>query len=210
MDAWIRKLFEDEEMLKMGHAQREDDLNLGLGWVYYALARVVRPETVVIIGSWRGFTPLVFAKALADNAELGRVVFIDPSLADDFWTNADEVCAHFEAHGLTNVEHHKHTTQEFVETDAYRSLTEIGMLFIDGMHTQEQAKFDFEAFEHLLAPGGLALFHDTGDLVMSKIYGKENPYLRDVKLYTDSLRDRPDLEAFDLLFGTGVTLVRKR
>ena len=38
---FIRNLFSDPEMLRMGHQQRRDDLNLGLGWIYYALGRVI-------------------------------------------------------------------------------------------------------------------------------------------------------------------------
>ena len=67
------------------------DLNLGMGWLYYGLARLIRPTRVVVIGCWRGFAPLVFGKALADNAEGGTVTFIDPSLIDDTWANPEEV-----------------------------------------------------------------------------------------------------------------------
>ena len=92
---WIAALFEHPNLLRMGHAQRTDDQNLGLGWLYYALARIVRPTTVVVIGSFRGFAPLVFARALADNAEGGQLHFIDPSLVDDFWKDAAAVRAYF-------------------------------------------------------------------------------------------------------------------
>jgi hypothetical protein len=63
---WIERLFEQRQLLQMGHAQRKEDLNLGLGWLYYALGRVTRPSKAVVIGSYRGFVPLVIAKALAD------------------------------------------------------------------------------------------------------------------------------------------------
>ena len=86
-------------MLQMGHAQRAEDLNLGLGWLYYGLARLLRPQRIVVIGSYRGFAPMLFARALADNGEGGRVTLIEPSLVDDFWTDSNRVAAHFSEAG---------------------------------------------------------------------------------------------------------------
>lgn len=209
MQDWIAQLFDDKEMLRMGHHQRKEDLNLGLGWLYYSMVRIVRPETVVVIGSWRGFTPLVFARALMDNDEGGKVIFVDPSLADDFWKAGDSIDEYFESFGVTNVRHFLMTTQEFVETGEYRELTDIGIVFIDGYHTEEQARFDFEAFENLLAVDGIALFHDSKELRTSHVYGPEREYLCDVKHYMDVLKGRADLQVFDVPFGAGVTLVRK-
>jgi hypothetical protein len=57
LDAWIARLLADDEMVTMGHHQRRADLNLGMGWLYYGFARLVRPKQVVVIGSWRGFVP---------------------------------------------------------------------------------------------------------------------------------------------------------
>ena len=84
---WIERLFSEPDLQRMGHGQTAADLNLGLGWLYYAQARTLRPTRAVCIGSWRGFVPLLLAKALQDNGDGGRVTFIDPSLVDDFWTD---------------------------------------------------------------------------------------------------------------------------
>ena len=53
----------------MGHNQRAEDLNLGLGWLYYGLARLIHPKSAVVIGSYRGFVPLLLGRALRDNVE---------------------------------------------------------------------------------------------------------------------------------------------
>ena len=143
---WVRALLEHPVLCAMGHAQRPDDQNLGLGWLYYALARLVRPARAVCIGSWRGFVPIVLGQALRDNAEGGRVTFIDPSLVDEFWIDPERTRDWFESFGLDNVEHHCVTTQEFVVADAYRRVGRVGLLFIDGFHSAEQARFDHEAF----------------------------------------------------------------
>src|SRR5579864_805485 len=119
---FIHKLFEHPDLTKMGHGQRVEDQNLGLGWLYYALARALRPATVVVIGSYRGFVPLVFGKALADNVENGQVLFIDPSLVDDFWKDARAVQDYFAGLGVVNIRHFLMTTQQFTASEAYRAL----------------------------------------------------------------------------------------
>src|SRR5262245_1136215 len=113
---WVAVLFQNSDLTRMGHFQRVEDANLGLGWVYYGLARVMRPSAVVVIGSYRGFVPLVLARALAENSEGGQVYFIDPSLVDDFWKDAARVRDHFASYGVTNIQHFLMTTQQFVES----------------------------------------------------------------------------------------------
>ena len=208
MTDWIASLFTHPK-LGMGHGQRIEDLNLGLGWLYYGLARVLRPSVVVVIGSYRGFVPLVFGKALADNVEDGQVLFIDPSMVDDFWTDPDKVRDYFGGFGVTNVRHFMMTTQQFVETEACKNLAGIGIVFVDGYHTEEQARFDYEAFQSRLTADGVVLFHDSIRFRMSKLDGPDRLYEHRVKCYVDTLKRDPGLQVFDLPFGDGLTLVRK-
>jgi hypothetical protein len=195
-------------MLRMGHAQRRDDLNLGLGWLYYALARVIRPKTAVVIGSWRGFVPAVIGKALMDNSEPGEVLFIDPSLVDDFWTDPERVQRHFAGLGAPNIRHSRMTTQEFVASAAYGETGEVGILMVDGHHTAEQARFDYLAFLPKLGPEAIVLFHDSVRRFQSPIYGKDRIYEHTVCLLMDRLRETPGLEVMSLPFDSGLTIVR--
>jgi len=208
LTAWIRQLFVDPGLTGMGQAQRVEDLNLGLGWIYYGLARVARPQHVVVIGSYRGFAPLVFGRALADNAEGGRVTFIDPSLVDDFWRDPASVKAHFASHGLDNIDHHCMTTQQFAQSAARHEMGEIGTLLVDGYHSEEQARFDHEAFAPLLGSRGYALFHDSVRERSSVIYGDDKRYVHSVKNYVAELRDDPAWEVLTLPFDAGLCVVR--
>lgn len=209
MQDFVAKILGEPDLRRMGHAQRADDLNLGLGWLYYALGRIVRPTKVLVIGSFRGFAPMIFAKAVADNLEGGEVTFVDPSLVDGFWRDPEAVQAHFARFGITNIRHHLMTTQEFVETDTYRDLDGLGIVFVDGLHTEAQARFDFEAFKDKLAPEGIILLHDSRRIKLSTLYGEGKHYVHGVKHFTDHLKTVADYEAFDLPFGDGVTLVRR-
>jgi len=47
MDKWITRLFENTDLLRMGHCQQLEDLNLGMGWLYYGLTRLIRPKTLL-------------------------------------------------------------------------------------------------------------------------------------------------------------------
>jgi predicted O-methyltransferase YrrM len=209
MQDFVAKVLGEPDLRRMGHAQRADDLNLGLGWLYYALGRIVRPTKVLVIGSFRGFAPMIFAKAVADNLEGGEVTFVDPSLVDGFWRDPEAVRAHFAEFGITNIRHHLMTTQEFVETETYRALDGLGIVFVDGLHTEAQARFDFEAFKDKLAPEGIILLHDSRRIKLSTLYGEGKHYEHGVKHFTDHLKTVADYEAFDLPFGDGVTLVRR-
>ena len=208
MNDWIGRLFQNADLLRMGHSQRLVDLNLGMGWLYYGLARLIRPQKVVVIGSWRGFVPLVFGKALTDNLEGGSVLFIDPSLVDDFWKDPVAVRDHFARHGVTNVEHFLMTTQQFVESDTYRALGETAIVMIDGYHTAQQARYDYEAFQHLVPPHGVILLHDSLNVDTVNIYGPERAYQRSVKYFVEQLKNDPQLQVFDLPFAGGLTLVQ--
>jgi len=206
---WIDLVFQQRTLLLMGHAQRRDDLNLGLGWLYYALGRTLRPATAVVIGSWRGFVPLVLARALADNCEGGQVHFIDPGLVDDFWRDAQKVREYFAGFGATNIEHHLATTQKFIGSVGYRQLSEVGIVFIDGYHTAEQARFDFDAFSQKLAPNGVMLLHDSIDRKISSIYGAGREYLHTVADFVTELKQQSQWQLMDLPHGDGLSIVRR-
>jgi len=206
---WIARLFRHPELAAMGHHQRVGDLNLGLGWIYYALARALRPATAVVIGSYRGFVPLVIAKALADNGEGGTVALIEPSLVDDFWKDPAAVRRWFAEFGVGNIEHYAMTTQQFAASGAFGVLSGVGLLFIDGYHSFEQARFDYESFRGKLAGEAWVLFHDSVRVRASGIYGKDRVYEHRVKDFVDLLKRDPALQIVDLPLGDGVTLVRR-
>ena len=208
LNSWIGALLADPALTRMGHAQGGADNNLGLGWLYYGLARILRPATVVVIGSYRGFVPMVFGRALADNGEGGQVHFLDPSMVDDFWKDGAGVEAYFASHGLSNIRHYLATTQQFVAAPAFAELQSIGMVFIDGYHSEEQARFDHEAFRGRLSSDAIVLFHDSIRERTSRIYGEDRAYVHTVKRYVDALKRDPGLQVLDLPFGDGVTLVR--
>lgn len=205
---WLESFLECPDFQGMGHGQSQNDLNLGLGWVYYGLCRALRPARIVCIGSYRGFVPIIFAKALKDNQGEGRVDFIDPSFVDDFWKDPVTVQAHFSHYGLDNIEHHCLTTQQFCLTDKYKDLNAIDFLFVDGFHSAAQAKFDHHTFLPKLSSKHFVFFHDSLSDGISSIYGEDNRYQYSVFEYIDELKASGDYRMLDLDIENGLSIVQ--
>src|SRR5436309_684644 len=94
--------------------QRESLENLGFGWFYFGLARVLDPKKVLVIGSGRGFAVACLALGMEQGTD-AEVRFVDPGYeswsvdgkqdsADGMWQSAEQAARHFSTHlGLTNV-----------------------------------------------------------------------------------------------------------
>ena len=193
----------------MGHSQSADDLNLGFGWVYYGLARAYRPLHVVCIGSYRGFVPMMFARALRDNGGGGHVTFIDPSFVDDFWKTPSQVVDWFARYDVPNIQHLQTTTQDFRASGLLAALPPVDFLFVDGYHSADQARFDHETFMPHLTDGALVFFHDSVTRRVSKIYGADRDYAYSVCDYISTLKSRADMQVIDFPLEDGLTLVRQ-
>lgn len=203
----IEKMADCPELWMMGHDQIVEERCLGLGWFYYGLARSLRPSRVVVIGSWRGFAPMLMARALQDAGRGGELIFIDPSMADGQWRG--DVDGYFAGYGITCIRHYCETSQEFLAAGRL-DLGSIDLLFIDGYHTEEQCRLEFEGFWPLLSERAVSLFHDSSSRIVSKIYGPEKRYEHTVWRFVDELRARPDLEVVNLEIAQGVAMVKRR
>lgn len=205
---WISKILSYDELCDMGHHQRRDDNNVGLGWIYYGLARIYRPSHIVCVGSWRGFAPMMFARGMADNLEHGLVTFIDPSFVDDFWKDPQKVKGWFNHFGITNISHVCQTTEDFTRSPNFEAMKPIDLLFVDGYHTAECARADHLAFSSKLQRGSLILFHDSISRAEGGMYGLGNEYNYSVCDYMSELRRSGNYELLDIDVCEGLTLAR--
>lgn len=206
---WLSKFLGSPGLSGMGHGQSVGDLNLGMGWLYYAFARAYRPKRVICIGSYRGFAPILFAKSMNDNATGGEVTFIDPSFVDSFWLDSQKVRDYFLSFGVNNIHHFLGTTQKFVEDGLVKRLGAVDFLFIDGYHSAEQAQFDHESFQEVLSENHLVFFHDSLSAACSEIYGSNKSYNYSVFEYINKLRGQ-QYQIFDIGIENGLTILQKK
>lgn len=199
----------------LGHHEDPERLNLGFGFLYYGLARALRPRHVVVIGSGFGFSVACLALGVKDNGE-GRVTFVDPSYSvlkdgpfrtiggTSQWDDPAKVRAHFSRFGVAEwVTHHRMTSAEFFDRYDERGLPGIDLAFIDGNHSFTDVRHDFVAMTRHTRRNSYILLHDT------HLYLREFIRHAGVKRWLNLVsRDRESFEVVDFPFASGVGLVR--
>jgi hypothetical protein len=209
----IRKVFEHAKPL--GHHEAPANLNLGFGFLYYALVRALRPRHVVVIGSGYGFSVTCLALALKDNAK-GQLSFVDPSysvLTDGpfktmggraQWDDPEKVSRHFAQFGVERiVTHYRLRSDEFFARYPDLGLPEINLGFIDGSHAFVDVRQDFVSTLRHAPKNAYLLLHDTN------IYLRELVRHAGVKRWLNQVKRRTDLfETIDFPFSSGVAMVR--
>jgi predicted O-methyltransferase YrrM len=199
----------------LGHHEDPTTLNLGFGFLYYALVRMLRPRHVVVVGSGYGFSVVCLALGLNDN-DGGALSFVDPSYSllrhgplhtvggASQWDDPESVRAHFGRFGVADrVTHFKMTSAEFFAGYAARGLPGIDLAFIDGNHSYEDVRHDFLAALGHMHRNAYVLLHDTN------IYVREFLGHAGVKRWLKVVEREPDrFQAVDFPFASGVALVR--
>lgn len=107
-----------------------------------------RPESVLEIGTWRGATAQGFA--LLESVQ--QVVTICPNVCE-YEHNKPLLSPKIVF--IVGYSQEPHVHKEAAEHGPY------DVLFIDGDHALERAKFDFEMYGPLVRSGGTVIFHDV-------------------------------------------------
>jgi hypothetical protein len=199
----------------LGHHATEAGLNLGFGFMYYAMVRALRPKHVLVIGSGHGFSVICLALGLKDNQQ-GVLSFVDPSYSlakngpfktiggKDNWSDPQAVRTRFARFGLEDiVRHFKMTSAEFFSSYEQSRLPKIHLAFIDGNHSFNDVRADFLGVHRHCVKNSYVLLHDTN------IYIRELLKHSGVKRWLQQLASHP--ECFELVnfpFDSGVALVR--
>jgi hypothetical protein len=198
------------------------DVNLGFGLLYYALGRLYRPRKMLVIGSRRTFSLVCFALAMKDNDNQGTLYFVDtgfPDEPDGFGGPMNGGCGGDEdetkpvtelltAFAIDSI------VKRFVMEpgkffDFYESygVADIDTAFIDGDHSFEGFRHDFERAAGVVKKGGLLMFHDAlVDESNSPLLGR---YFGVSQVVETCLRGNPRFELLTLPVFPGLGIARR-
>jgi hypothetical protein len=199
----------------LGHNQKPRKLNLGFGFIYYGVARALRPKHALVIGSGYGFSVVCLALAMKDNGQ-GSVTFVDPSyslLKDGplktvggraTWNSDESVKEHFQRFGVEDiVTHHRMRSDQLFPCYEDLRLPPVDLGFIDGNHSYEDVKYDFISMLGHSHKNTYIFLHDT------HLYVRELLHHSGVKRWMNIVkREEKAFEVINFPFSSGVALVR--
>ncbi|MFH0750165.1 MAG: class I SAM-dependent methyltransferase [Candidatus Gottesmanbacteria bacterium] len=178
MDSTEQSLFAREHIIKRTIAniiidkfngdkgQNTSPYFLGFGLIHYALIRNTKPKLVLCIGSRRGYVPALCALACKENL-IGHVDFVDAAYDDKtpekhwsgtgFWNTKESIHLFDIINVASQITLYKTTSKNYAKQFPQKHYDYV---YIDGDHSYEGVKKDFQLFWPGLNPGGFCIFHD--------------------------------------------------
>jgi len=210
--------------------------HMGDGLIVYSLIQHMRYKDCVCIGTGGGYIPRIMTQARVDLydqeiftgnptfswGDIGTTYVVDPcnGVGGD-----SEICNMEGFYQKTFFPRFIKETSERAYYDFFvREDIKIDLLFIDGDHSYEGVKKDFDLYSKLLKPNGLILIHDTDSsysetLIISEDAKKDFfPFDGPSKLINE-LKENNEWVVLDLFnFGmlndkpssTGLTIVKRK
>lgn len=150
--------------------------HLGDGLVVYSLIQMMRAKVCVCIGSGSGYIPRIMTQARIDLhkqkifdgnndynwGDIGVTYLVDACNGIGGPTDIEEESSFFRSNFYPRLI--KSTSIDAYYDFFVRQDIQIDFLFIDGDHSYEGVKSDFELYSKLLSPKGIIVLHDTDSL----------------------------------------------
>jgi len=174
-DWYVSDLMVKFHVDEKGHRADKNNNNLGYGWVHYGLIRSLKPKRLLCIGSRHGYIPAIMAQACKDS-KIGLVDFVDAGFDQDeanHWTGVgywktDKGINCFNRYGLNDwIKLHIMKSEKYIKQNSCK----YKYIYIDGDHSYEGVKKDFQMCWPLLENGGFMVFHDI-NVVGKKVEGE--------------------------------------
>lgn len=151
------------------------DNNMGDGIIVYSLIQHMRAKNCVCIGSGGGFIPRIMTQARIDLhqqgiftgdpnynwGDIGATYLIDPCNGIGGPSDIDDEKSYFRVNFCPRFI--KETSENAFYNFFIPKDIKIDILFIDGDHTYEGVKKDFDLYSTILSNNGIVIIHDTDE-----------------------------------------------
>lgn len=212
------------------------DLHMGDGIIVYSLIQHMRAKNCVCIGSGGGFIPRIMTQARID---LHKQKIFDGN-SDYNWGNIGTTYLVDACNGIGGPNDLENESSFFRSTfyprlikatsfDAYydffiRQDIKIDLLWIDGDHSYEGVKSDFDLYSKILSDNGIIIIHDTDSnyeetLLVSEDAKKDHHSFDGPSRLVKELEENPDwnlinLHNFRILMdkpsSSGITIINRK
>jgi hypothetical protein len=212
------------------------DLHMGDGIVVYSLIQHMRAKNCVCIGSGGGFIPRIMTQARID-LHKQNIFYGNPDYnwGDIGATYIVDACNGIGGpNDLDNPEsfYRKNFYPRFIKDtseNAYYNFfvlqdIKIDVLFIDGDHSYEGVKLDFELYSNILSENGIIIIHDTDEnyeenLIVSEDSKKDHFRFNGPSKFIKELQENPSWNLINLFnfrilptkpSSSGITIINKK
>lgn len=163
----------------------------------YDIVEAIRPKLVVELGVYNGLSFFTFCQSMQEN-DIDGVAYAVDCWEGDEHTDAydDSIYKGVQEHAREYYRGSSYLLKMyFQEALQHFDDDSIDLLHIDGLHTYDAVKEDFETWYPKVKPGGIILFHDV--MARLKDFGAW-------KFFEELQAEREDIFKFDHGFGLGV------
>jgi hypothetical protein len=177
---------DDGKSIPFRHTHGATDEHMGDGLVVYSIIQHMRFKNCVCIGSGGGYIPRIMTQARVDLYKQG--IFKgdgDYNWGDIGATYVVDACNGVGGHcqiDKTDSYYQSHFYPRFIKEtseNAYYNFfvledIKIDLLFIDGDHSYEGVKRDFDLYSQILSPNGIIIIHDTDEKYLNGLIVTED------------------------------------
>lgn len=146
--------------------------------------RRLAPATVLELGTSMGGTLYLWTRLATSNATLVSVDLPGGKFGGGYSTLRTPLYQRFarDQQQLHLLRANSHDADSLNRVKAIFRQTPVDLLFIDGDHTYEGVKQDWEMYHHLVRPGGMVVFHDIAmnydDTQVKRFWDELKPTVR--------------------------------
>ncbi len=212
------------------------DLHMGDGIVVYSMIQHMRAKNCVCIGSGGGYIPRIITQARLDLhqqgifegngdynwGDIGATYVVDACNGVGGQKDLENEDSFYRTHFYTRFI--KSTSEEAYYDFFVRQDIKIDFLFIDGDHSYEGVKLDFDLYSTILSDNGIIIIHDTDEkyeetLIVSEDSKKDHYRFDGPSKFVKELQENPtwnliNLFNFRILMdkpsSSGITIINRK